>query len=118
MKNIQFLLLCLLGGLLGACQKEQPLNAPLSHQEVTQPTSTILVDGSGAVLKSGNPDDIILGNDKPNLYAHDNVLAAWNTVYPTTNRPTCPLRTTPTTLILWRKLFGVWERPTTLLTGK
>ena len=67
-----------------ACQKEQVINSSLSQQHRT--TQTILVDGSENQAKSGNPDDIILGNDLPNPYAHDNVLAAFNTIYPNHQR--------------------------------
>ncbi len=87
MKNHSLVLrLTILASLLVTCQK-----APLSKEQATSlPSSskgrTILIDGSEQQQKSSNPDDIVLGAMLPNPYAHDNVLAAFNTIYPNQQR--------------------------------
>lgn len=87
MKNIQIFLFLLFGSsLFYACQKDQVFDTPLSQNVVKTKSKTILIDGSENQAKSGNPDEIVLGGVLPNPYSHNNVLAAFNAIYPTQQR--------------------------------
>ncbi|MFK7798219.1 MAG: hypothetical protein AB8E82_12250 [Aureispira sp.] len=98
--------LCLLGSNLWyvACQKEPRPISTLSATSNATKNKTILIDGRSNQQKVGNTDEIIVGNKLPNPYAHDNVLAAFNTIYPNQSRNSLPI-----THVYLKLLPSSWE---------